>query len=203
MKVGTKIKVCLNTINKVKDFCQATMMLPADIAVGQYRLRIRVTETNTLGAEDDVIGACYDFIVSVVPAETAITWSVESNDENRGTAQATEESGVLKLSATPKGDATFVGWKLMDSYFTGHIVDTEAETELPLTQSMRLVAVFSPNMQELSDDLPTLKPSSFTPASGRYDLSGRRIPTSSVSPVGFETPKGVYIVNGKKQIITR
>ena len=180
---------------------EAELSLPDDVKVGQYRLRIRVTETGTDGAEDDVIGVCYDFIVCVVSAETPITWSVEVNDESRGSAKATEENGVLKLEAEAKGNATFVGWKRMDSYFTGTLVGTETVMEIPLTQSLRLVALFSPNTLEIADNIERLsegdneQDSNRTSLSGkRFDLSGRQVP---------ETTKGIVIVNGKKHVITQ
>ena len=181
---------------------KATIAVPSDVAVGRYRLRIRVTETETTGAEDDVIGMCYDFIVNVVSAEASLTWSVESNDESRGTATGALDGGTLKVKATPKGDATFLGWRLMDSYFTGRVISTDAEMELPLNRSMRLVALFSPNTQDVVDGIPAVGREADQGGvndsdNALYDINGRRIPVSSIPQ------KGVYIKNGKKQLITK
>ena len=184
---------------------KASFSLPSDVALGQYRLRIRVTETNTTEAEDDVIGVCYDFIVQVLDAASVLTWSVESNDESRGTATGMLDGGTLKVQATPKGDATFVGWKLMKSYFTGDIIGTSPEMEIPFNQSMRLVALFSPNTQENVDGIGHFEHSaSQVQYSGLYDLSGRKVPLSNTSslPNSKGLHKGVYIINGKK-IITK
>lgn len=166
--------------------------LPASVAVGLYRMRIRVTETATQGPEDDVIGACYDFVVSVVPASTSLTWSVETNDPQRGTAEGMEVEGMLRLKAEAKGNATFLGWKRMDGYSSGPIIATEAEAEIPLTQNMRLVALFSPNTQEETDGLILVPRTPVAQPLGVYDLTGRPISTRA---------KGIIIANGKKQII--
>lgn len=182
---------------------KASFTLPSDVALGRYRLRIRVTETNTTEAEDDVIGVCYDFIVNVLSAEATLTWSVESNDESRGTASGVLDGGTLRVQATPKGNATFVGWRLMKSYFTGDVIGTSPEMEIPLNQSMRLVALFSPNTQENVDEIGQI----CNDSDGRgkknahedalFDMSGRRLPASSAHH------RGVYIKNGKKQVITK
>ena len=181
---------------------KGSFTLPANVAVGQYRLRIRVTETETTGAEDDVIGVCYDFVVNVVPSDASVTWSVEPNDKERGTATGMEENGVLYLKAEPKGDAAFLGWKQMESYFMGTIIGTEAEMDIPLNRTMRIVALFSPNTKDEGDGIKPIQKNQFESDNGQclYDLSGRRIPVPSVSSM---LPRGVYIKNGKKQIITQ
>ena len=127
-----------------------------------------------------------------MPAQSALTWSVQSNDESRGLVSAVETDGVLTLEAEPKGNAVFQGWKLMNGYFTGTIIGTSPQMDIPFNQNLRIVAVFSPNTQDeatlvrpLTPETPVVQP----PA--RYDLSGRKV---------TETARGVVIVNGKKQI---
>lgn len=165
--------------------------VPESAAIGQYRIRIRVTETGTDGAEDDVIGACYDFVIRVVPAETMLTWSVEVNDATRGTAKAEEDGGILRLEATPFGDATFVGWKLMRNHFIGEILSQDTQFEYPLTQSARIVAVFTPNTQSLPDAIDGVGSGEQNGTSRTFDLSGRKATT---------TVRGIVVSNGKKRI---
>ena len=169
----------------------ATFQIPSSAATGSCRLRIRVTETGTEGAEDDVIGACYDFIVNVVSAEEILTWSVEVNDSTRGEAKASETNGILQLEALPHGDANFVGWKLMHGYFTGEYISNEAEFEYPLTQNARIVAVFSPNTQTQPDAIIHVGSGEKAETSRFYDLAGRRSTTVS---------RGIVIMKGKKRI---
>lgn len=165
--------------------------VPESAATGQYRIRIRVTETGTEGAEDDVIGACYDFIVRVVPAETTLAWSVEVNDITRGTAKAEEDGGILRLEATPFGDAAFVGWKLMHNHFVGEILSMDAQYEYPLTQNALIVAVFTPNTQSLPNAIGGVSGEEPNGASHTFDLTGRKATT---------TARGIVVSNGKKRI---
>ncbi|MBR1469512.1 MAG: hypothetical protein IJ605_05310, partial [Prevotella sp.] len=127
----------------------ATFEVPAEAKLGQCRFRVRVTETDTEGSEDDVIGTCYDFLVNVVDSSKEIEWTVEVNNPARGIASGEEitngEEKFLKATVKPIGDAVFKGWKLMHSYFKGEIIGTDTEIEVPLTQSLRLVAVLEPN----------------------------------------------------------
>ena len=172
-----------------------TFNVPADAKIGQSRLRIRVTNTDTEDAEDDVIGFCYDFLVNVVSGDSEIEWTVEVNDKTRGTVSAEEVGGTLKATVTPLGDAVFKGWKLMHSYFKGEIIGTKTEIEVPLTQSVRLVAILSPNTNEASgiatSEQETLK------NNGIYTLQGIKIKGENRS----QLPKGIYIINNKKEII--
>lgn len=166
--------------------------VPLTADIGQYRIRIRVTETDTEGAEDDVIGACYDFLVNVVPSSAAIVWNVEVNDPERGTVHAEVVADQLHLEATPLGDAFFVGWKLMRNHCQGEIISSEATADIPLTQSMRIVAVFTPNTQPIPvavHHVHTAPDAKSEPAA--YDLAGRKS-----SP----TAKGVVIASGRKRI---
>ena len=169
-----------------------TFKVPADAKIGQGRLRIRVTDTDTEGAEDDVIGFCYDFLVNVVSGDAEIEWTVEVNDETRGIASAEEVGGTLKATVTPLGDSVFKGWKLMHSYFKGEIIGTTTEIEVPLTQSVRLVAILTPNTNEASGIETTERESKAD--NGIYTLQGIKINRSNL-------PKGIYIVNNKKKVI--
>ena len=169
----------------------AEFQIPASAATGSSRLRIRVTETGTEGAEDDVIGACYDFIVNVVPDEAILTWSVDVNDSTRGEAKASETDGILQLEALPHGDANFVGWKLMHGYFTGEYISQEAQYEYPLTQNARIVAVFSPNTETLPDVIVRVGSGEKFEATRSYDLAGRCSST---------VYRGIVIEKGKKRI---
>jgi hypothetical protein len=173
-----------------------TFNVPADAAIGQYRLRVRVTETGTDGAEDDVIGYCYDFLVNVVSGDAEIEWTVDVNDKTRGTVSAEEVSGTLRATVTPLGDAKFKGWKLMHSYFKGEIIGTKTDIEVPLTQSVRLVAIFSPNTQDVPTGITTTESESKAD-DAIYNLQGMKIEEKNRSNL----PKGIYIVNNKKKVI--
>lgn len=133
-----------------------SLLVPADAEIGQYRVRIRVIEGEA-DAENQAKGFSYDFLINVVDANTEIEWSVEVSSPSRGvaTGSVVEEGGEKKLIATVKtiGDAEFKGWKLMHNYYQGEMLSSEAELsaddnyeiQLPLTQSIRLVAVIEPN----------------------------------------------------------
>ena len=133
-----------------------SLLVPADAEIGQYRVRIRVIEGEA-DAEYQAKGFSYDFLINVVDANTEIEWSVEVSSPSRGvaTGSVVEEGGEKKLIATVKtiGDAEFKGWKLMHNYYQGEMLSSEAELsaddnyeiQLPLTQSIRLVAVIEPN----------------------------------------------------------
>ncbi len=170
-----------------------TFNVPADAEMGQSRLRIRVTETDTDGAEDDVIGYCYDFLVNVVSGDAEIEWTVEVNDKTRGTVSAEEVGGNLRATVTLYGDAKFKGWKLMHSYFKGEMVGTSTEIELPLAQSIRLVAILSPNTKDIPSDIAIAERESEAD-SAIYNLQGIKMD-------GKNLTKGIYIVNNKKKII--
>lgn len=170
---------------------KASFKIPQTTTLGQYRIRIRVTETDTEGAEDDVIGACYDFLVDVVAAETSLTWSVEVNDPTRGEAIGEERNGILYLTAKPLGDAKFVGWRLMHNYFQGETISTDAEYEFPLTQSARLVALFTPNPQPVIDTIEQVSIKTTASHSQPYDIAGRR---------ASQTTRGIVIEKGIKRI---
>ena len=172
-----------------------TFSVPATAELGQSRLRIRVTESGLDGAEDDVIGTCYDFLVNVVDSEADIEWSVDVNDKTRGTVSAEEVGGSLKASVTPLGDAVFKGWKLMHSYFKGEIIGTNTEIEVPLTQSIRLVAILSPNTKDEATNIETFERQTFTDESV-YTLQGTKVATPR-----SQLKKGIYIINNKKKII--
>lgn len=170
--------------------------VPATAELGQSRLRIRVTESGLDGAEDDVIGACYDFLVNVVEGDKSVEWTVEVNDPSRATVAAEEVGGSLKASVTPLGDAVFKGWKLMHSYFKGEIIGTNTEIEVPLTQSIRLVAILSPNTKDTPTAIGTVAQPT-AEDSGIYTLQGVKV----ASGKGSQLKKGIYIINNKKKII--
>ena len=172
-----------------------TFSVPATAELGQSRLRIRVTESGLDGAEDDVIGACYDFLVNVVEGDKSVEWTVEVNDPSRATVAAEEVGGSLKASVTPLGDAVFKGWKLMHSYFKGEIIGTNTEIEVPLTQSIRLVAILSPNTKDEATNIETFERQTITDESV-YTLQGTK-----VAAPRSQLKKGIYIINNKKEII--
>ncbi len=170
-----------------------TFAVPVTTAPGQYRIRVRVTETDTDGAEDDVIGSCTDFIVNVVAADAIVTWSVAVNDPARGVVTAEADNGILLLKATPLGNAEFIGWRLMHSYFAGELISTDAVYEFPLTQSARIVAVFTPN----TDMQPVAVGEVHSPTgtgTHLYDASGHRLCTAA---------RGIVITKGKKWLRNR
>lgn len=137
----------------------ATLTVPADAKLGQYRLRIRVL-TSEADAEAQATGFSYDFLVNVVSADADVEWSVKPSNAMRGTTsgEVVEKNNktYLKVSVKPIGDAVFKGWKLMHNYFQGEIVwtpesETDLEHEFELTQSLHLVAVLDPNTKVSQD----------------------------------------------------
>ena len=81
----------------------------------------------------------------------------------------------------------------MHSYFKGEMVGTSTEIELPLTQSIRLVAILSPNTKDIPSDIAIAEREAEA-ESAIYNLQGVRMD-------GKNLPKGIYIVNNKKKII--
>lgn len=117
--------------------------VPLDAKTGKTRLRLRLTANGLDEAEDDVAGQTIDLMLYVVDAfgESPVV-EVKANAPDRGrVSQAPGEGHEVIVSATPKGNATFVCWK------EGNQVRSlePTYTFTPVNQLTRLTAVFTPN----------------------------------------------------------
>lgn len=129
----------------------ATIHVPADAAIGETRLRLRLTDNGLTGADDEVTGQVVDFVVSVAAPEDE-TVSVTSSDTLRGTVailSLTDEA--VSVTATPRGNAVFVCWK--DGR---RVVSTKASYTQKRTGRTVLVAYFTPNTDEASTAIDRL-----------------------------------------------
>lgn len=173
---------------------EVTVSVPDSATLGYHRLRVRLTSNALEGADEDVIGICYDFVVSIGEPQATRTVVVRPNAANRGTATLSEEGcdfapgTTLTATATPKGNARFVAWKDGNRQ-----VSTKPEYTFTVTQNVTLTAVFSPNTKvDTAIDTPAVD-EPLNPASDTlYDLFGRK---------AIRPQHGIYIINGKKQLI--
>ncbi len=200
---------------------KANINVPADAREGRTRMRIRLTENTFSGAEEDVEGATYDFILHVAPARSERILSVAANVAERGAATIvtpTAEAGSLTAAydtpctvrATAWGDAEFICWRQ-----GREVVSTEAEYSFTLTEDKALTAVFSPLTIQLPDGLShpaaemdasqlhfSLDGSVLTvthPEAPRavclYNVAGAPVRTTSESSFSVEgLPAGTYII---------
>lgn len=131
--------------------------VPDTAREGKTRMRIRLTANGLQGAEDDVWGATYDFILDVAPPQEDRTVIVRPNGSGRGRSfirKDTEERDTLTaaygeeitVEAVPQGNAAFIGWR------QGHtIVSTQPVYTFTLTENKELEACFSPNTRKGTD----------------------------------------------------
>lgn len=117
--------------------------VPLDAKTGKTRLRLRLTANGLDEAEDDVAGQTIDLMLYVVDVfgESPVV-EVKANAPDRGRVSQTPGEGhEVIVSATPKGNATFVCWKEGNQ-----VRSTEPTyTFTPVNQLTRLTAVFTPN----------------------------------------------------------
>ncbi len=119
---------------------ETTIAVPADAALGESRLRIRLTDNGLTGADDECTGEVIDFVVSVEEAPAAYTATAVSADEARGTVESALENTTFSATAKPLGNASFLYWK--DARV---IVGAETSIALTLDHDIALTAFFSPN----------------------------------------------------------
>lgn len=127
--------------------------VPETAQTGQSRMRVRLTDNGLTDAEDDAVGAIYDFILRVEEPVTERIVRVIVNGEGRGSAyivsgeeKPTEYASVygaeVTVKAEPKGNAVFNGWRDGKT-----VVSTSAEYTFNVTEHTELCALFSPNTQ--------------------------------------------------------
>lgn len=131
-----------HTLGNSKSIEQA-FDVPADAKTGKTRLRLRLTANGLDEAEDDVAGQTIDLMLDVVDAfgESPVV-EVKANAPDRGRVSRTPaDDHEVTVSATPKGNATFVCWK------EGNQVRSlePTYTFTPVNLLTRLTAVFTPN----------------------------------------------------------
>lgn len=124
--------------------------LPADAKEGSTRMRIRYTDNGLQGAEDEVTGQIFDFVVNVLKeqAESFVMTAVP-NDPLRGTVSVEQMSGYhtdCEVTATALGDASFVCWR--DEH---QVLSADETFKFVLDRNISLVAVFSPNTWHITD----------------------------------------------------
>ena len=173
---------------------EVTVSVPDSATLGYHRLRVRLTTNALEGADDDVIGICYDFVVSIGEPQATRTVVVRPNAASRGTATLSEEGSgfapgtTLTATATPKGNARFVAWKDGNRQ-----VSTKPEYTFTVTQDVTLTAVFGPNTKgDTTIDAPAADEPLNLASDTLYDLFGRK---------ACHPQHGIYIINGKKHLI--
>lgn len=125
-----------------------TFIVPNNAKLGKTRARIRINNNGLNGADDEINGQVFDFLLNVVNTnEETFEPIVKSNAENRG--EAIWEDGIAK--ATAKGNSTFLYWS------EGHrILSVNPDFEIAASNLRRiLTAHFTPNTEEFNgiDDI--------------------------------------------------
>ena len=123
--------------------------VPTEAKEGKSRVRIRLTDNGFAGADDEVSGQIFDWILYILEGQPeSYNLSVKANDDNRGTVSASTEAGwnaPCIVNATPKGNSTFVCWR------EGlQIVSLDKEYKFTLDHETELTAYFSPNTDNTS-----------------------------------------------------
>ena len=164
-----------------------TVSVPDSACEGLSRLRLRLNLNGLSGSNSDVYGQILDLQLQVVDAPAAGQLGeirVRPNDPSRGDVSvAPSGDEEVVLTATPRGNATFVGWK------EGHKWCAAASTwTIPRGRGSReFVAVFTVNTQvDTGLSLPT---GVTNDDDYYYDMSGRRV---------LRPSRGVYIHSGRK-----
>lgn len=127
--------------------------VPETAKTGRTRMRVRLTDNGLTDAEDDAVGAIYDFILRVEEPMTERIVRVSVNGEGRGSAYIVSGEEMLTecasaygeevtVKAEPKGNAVFNGWRDGKT-----VVSTSAEYTFNVTEHTELCALFSPNTQ--------------------------------------------------------
>ncbi len=180
--------------------------VPDTAKLGNAHLRIRLTDNGEEDAEESVHGFVYELMTTITQADASQrTLTLCSCDTLRGTATflapsgdiATDAKGqtsitadrgtTVTLSAIPRGDAVFKGWVIDDVTVSG-----ESTYEMPLTQSVTVKALFSPNSEVVTGVMPLYTSQPAAVSHHAYNLAGQRIDLNS--------HRGIYIQYGKKRL---
>ena len=163
----------------------ATIPVPADAKEGKTRMRIRITDNGLTDAEDEAVGQIFDAILTVIPADKGLSFSVTTSDLTRGTVSYELNGDEITIKAEPLGNATFIAWREGNRLFT-----TTATHTFTLDRSIHLTAYFTPNTDivTLIEGVEVKVPANNV----FYDLQGRQV---------LMPRKGIYILNGKKVIV--
>jgi hypothetical protein len=163
----------------------ATIPVPADAKEGKTRMRIRITDNGLTDAEDEAVGQIFDAILTVIPANKGLSFSVTTSDLTRGTVSYELNGDEITIKAEPLGNATFIAWREGNRLFT-----TTATHTFMLDRSIHLTAYFTPNTDivTLIEGVEVKVPANNV----FYDLQGRQV---------LMPQKGIYILNGKKVLV--
>ena len=163
----------------------ATIPVPADAKEGKTRMRIRITDNGLTDAEDEAVGQIFDAILTVIPANKGLSFSVTTSDLTRGTVSYELNGDEITIKAEPLGDSKFIAWREGNRLFT-----TTATHTFTLDRSIHLTAYFTPNTDivTLIEGVEVKVPANNV----FYDLQGRQV---------LMPQKGIYILNGKKVIV--
>ena len=163
----------------------ATIPVPADAKEGKTRMRIRITDNGLTDAEDEAVGQIFDAILTVIPANKGLSFSVTTSDLTRGTVSYELNGDEITIKAEPLGNSKFIAWREGNRLFT-----TTATHTFMLDRSIHLTAYFTPNTDivTLIEGVEVKVPANNV----FYDLQGRQV---------LMPRKGIYILNGKKVIV--
>lgn len=163
----------------------ATIPVPADAKEGKTRMRIRITDNGLTDAEDEAVGQIFDAILTVIPADKGLSFSVTTSDLTRGTVSYELNGDEITIKADPLGNASFIAWREGNRLFT-----TTATHTFTLDRSIHLTAYFTPNTDivTLIEGVEVKVPANNV----FYDLQGRQV---------LMPQKGIYILNGKKVLV--
>ena len=163
----------------------ATIPVPSDAKEGKTRMRIRITDNGLTDAEDEAVGQIFDAILTVIPANKGLSFSVTTSDLTRGTVSYELNGDEITIKAEPLGNATFIAWREGNRLFT-----TTATHTFTLDRSIHLTAYFTPNTDivTLIEGVEVKVPANNV----FYDLQGRQV---------LMPQKGIYILNGKKVLV--
>ncbi len=163
----------------------ATIPVPADAKEGKTRMRIRITDNGLTDAEDEAVGQIFDAILTVIPADKGLSFSVTTSDLTRGTVSYELNGDEITIKAEPLGNSKFIAWREGNRLFT-----TTATHTFMLDRSIHLTAYFTPNTDivTLIEGVEVKVPANNV----FYDLQGRQV---------LMPQKGIYILNGKKVLV--
>ncbi|MBO5677250.1 MAG: hypothetical protein J6S02_03840 [Bacteroidaceae bacterium] len=163
----------------------ATIPVPADAKEGKTRMRIRITDNGLTDAEDEAVGQIFDAILTVIPADKGLSFSVTTSDLTRGTVSYELNGDEITIKAEPLGNSKFIAWREGNRLFT-----TTATHTFTLDRSIHLTVYFTPNTDivTLIEGVEVKVPANNV----FYDLQGRQV---------LVPRKGIYILNGKKVLV--